>query len=127
MAQAVWPGMLERGFGRIINFASQVAYKGMAGLTHYCAAKAGLVGFSRALAAELKPANIRVTAICPGSVEGERIERVIAAGGRLGGYGGQEPLKRALLVAEGVPVSGSRVRELARVRWRTAAASLRRI
>jgi O-6-methylguanine DNA methyltransferase len=44
--------------------------------------------------------------------------RVIAAGGRLGGYGGQEPLKRALLVAEGVPVSGSRVRELARVRWR---------
>jgi NAD(P)-dependent dehydrogenase (short-subunit alcohol dehydrogenase family) len=35
----------------------------------YCAAKAGLVGFTRALAAELKPANIRVTAICPGSVD----------------------------------------------------------
>ena len=34
--------MLERGFGRIINFASQVAYKGMVGLTHYCAAKAGI-------------------------------------------------------------------------------------
>ena len=43
--------------------------------------------------------------------------RVIAAGGRLGGYGGNEGLKRALLVAEGVPVSGSRVRELDRVRW----------
>jgi O-6-methylguanine DNA methyltransferase len=44
--------------------------------------------------------------------------RVIAAGGRLGGYGaGSEVLKRALLVAEGVPVSGSRVRELDRVRW----------
>jgi len=43
--------------------------------------------------------------------------RVIAAGGRLGGYGGSEVLKRSLLVAEGVPVSGSRVRELDRVRW----------
>ena len=43
--------------------------------------------------------------------------RVIAAGGRLGGYGGSEVLKRALLVAEGVVVSGSRIRELARVRW----------
>ena len=43
--------------------------------------------------------------------------RVIAAGGRLGGYGGQEALKRALLQAEGVLLAGSRVRELARVRW----------
>jgi O-6-methylguanine DNA methyltransferase len=44
--------------------------------------------------------------------------RVIAAGGRLGGYGSRELLKRALLVAEGVLVAGSRVRELERVRWR---------
>jgi len=43
--------------------------------------------------------------------------RVIAAAGRLGGYGGSEALKRSLLVAEGVPVSGRRVRELERVRW----------
>ena len=40
--------------------------------------------------------------------------RVIAAGGRLGGYGGHEVLKRALLAAEGLVVSGSRVRDLAR-------------
>ncbi len=45
--------------------------------------------------------------------------RVIAAGGRLGGYGGSESLKRALLVAEGVLVTGSRVRDLTRVRWST--------
>ena len=44
--------------------------------------------------------------------------RVIAAGGRLGGYGGSEVLKRSLLVAEGIVVSGSRVRDLERVRWR---------
>jgi O-6-methylguanine DNA methyltransferase len=43
--------------------------------------------------------------------------RVIAAGGRVGGYGGNEVLKRALLTAEGVVVSGSRVRDLERVRW----------
>lgn len=44
--------------------------------------------------------------------------RVIAAGGRLGGYGGLEGLKRSLLVAEGVPVSGSRIQDLENVRWR---------
>ena len=43
--------------------------------------------------------------------------RVIAAGGRLGGYGGHEGMKRALLMAEGVTVVGGRVRELRRVRW----------
>jgi len=43
--------------------------------------------------------------------------RVIAAGGRLGGYGGREALKRALLVAEGVIVTGMRVRSLSRFRW----------
>jgi O-6-methylguanine DNA methyltransferase len=43
--------------------------------------------------------------------------RVIAAGGRLGGYGGNEVLKRSLLQAEGVVVGGARVRELDRVRW----------
>src|SRR5215472_13278484 len=45
--------------------------------------------------------------------------RVIAAGGRLGGYGGHELLKRALLTAEGVMVSRSRVLDLERVRWRS--------
>ncbi len=44
--------------------------------------------------------------------------RVIAAAGRLGGYGGCEALKRSLLVAEGVPVTGSRVRDLDRILWR---------
>src|SRR5438132_12651186 len=43
--------------------------------------------------------------------------RVIAAGGRLGGYGGRETLKRALLVAEGVVVAGMRVRSFGRFRW----------
>jgi O-6-methylguanine DNA methyltransferase len=44
--------------------------------------------------------------------------RVVAAGGRLGGYGGREAFKRALLVAEGLVVSGGRVRGFATARWR---------
>jgi len=51
--------------------------------------------------------------------------RVIAAGGRLGGYGGSETLKRSLLVAEGVIVAGGRVRELDRVRWAPQTGSTR--
>jgi len=43
--------------------------------------------------------------------------RVIAAGGRLGGYGGSEGLKRSLLLAEGIEVAGTRVLHLDRVRW----------
>ena len=50
--------------------------------------------------------------------------RVIAAGGRLGGYGGDEGLKRSLLVAEGISVVGSRVRDLQRIRWRAVAPGL---
>jgi O-6-methylguanine DNA methyltransferase len=46
--------------------------------------------------------------------------RVVAAGGRLGGYGGNEMLKRSLLIAEGIPLTGSRIRQLERIRWRPA-------
>jgi O-6-methylguanine DNA methyltransferase len=46
--------------------------------------------------------------------------RVIAAGGRLGGYGGSEMLKRSLLLAEGISVVGGRVRDLKRIRWQPA-------
>jgi O-6-methylguanine DNA methyltransferase len=43
--------------------------------------------------------------------------RVVAAAGRVGGYGGNEGLKRALLRAEGITVAGSRIRQFPRVRW----------
>jgi O-6-methylguanine DNA methyltransferase len=52
--------------------------------------------------------------------------RVIAAGGRLGGYGGSEFLKRSLLAAEGIVVAGARVRELDRVRWEAVPGRKRR-
>ncbi len=49
--------------------------------------------------------------------------RVVAAGGRLGGYGGQEMLKRALLMAEGIPFTGFRIRHLDTVRFSARAGS----
>ena len=52
--------------------------------------------------------------------------RVVAAGGQLGGYGGQEAMKRALLLAEGVRVVGRRIRGFAEVRWPGPAAWRRR-
>ncbi len=65
----LFPGMVERGYGRIINVASQLGYKGAPGLVHYCAAKAGVVGFTRALAYEGAPHNVLVNGIAPGPVE----------------------------------------------------------
>ncbi len=67
-AKAVWPGMVERRRGRIITTASQLAFKGGAGIVPYCMAKAALVGMTRALAREGAPKGILVNAIAPGPV-----------------------------------------------------------
>ncbi|QLC35371.1 3-oxoacyl-ACP reductase FabG (plasmid) [Halarchaeum sp. CBA1220] len=64
----VLPGMLERGSGTIVNVASQLGIKGGAELVHYSAAKAGVIGMTRALAREVSPA-VTVNAIAPGPVE----------------------------------------------------------
>ena len=63
------PQMRQRGHGRIINIASISGRQGTAGLVAYCAAKHGVVGFTRALAEETRDAGIQVNAICPGSVD----------------------------------------------------------
>lgn len=71
MTRAFFADMLERKFGRVINISSQLAYKGAPGLAHYCAAKAGVVGFTRALAYEGALHNVTVNAIAPGPVDTE--------------------------------------------------------
>jgi 3-oxoacyl-[acyl-carrier protein] reductase len=63
------PHMIEAGGGRIVNIASQLGQKGGAGLTHYSAAKAGVIGFTKALALEVSRHGVLVNAIAPGPIE----------------------------------------------------------
>jgi 3-oxoacyl-[acyl-carrier protein] reductase len=64
----VLPGMFERGTGNIITISSQLAYIGAEGLAHYSAAKAGILGFTRALAKEVIRHGVRVNCIAPGAI-----------------------------------------------------------
>ena len=68
MTKQVSAKMAERGWGRIINISSVNGLKGQAGQTNYSAAKAGVIGFTKALAAELAAKNVTVNAITPGYV-----------------------------------------------------------
>ncbi len=69
MTRPVINGMRERGFGRVINISSINGQKGQLGLTNYCSAKAGVIGFTRALALESARKGITVNAIAPGYIK----------------------------------------------------------
>ena len=69
MAQSVYPAMAARGRGCIINVASQRALKGAVNSSVYSAAKAAIIGFTRALAWEATPRGVRVNAIAPGPID----------------------------------------------------------
>jgi 3-oxoacyl-[acyl-carrier protein] reductase len=68
--------MRQRKWGRIINIASQLAIKGGVGLSHYSAAKAGVVGMSKALALESAADNVLVNCIAPGPIETPLVEGI---------------------------------------------------
>jgi 3-oxoacyl-[acyl-carrier protein] reductase len=74
VSRAFVADMQARGSGRIINVASISGRQGTAGLTAYCAAKHGVVGFTRALAEEVRPHGIAVNAVCPGSVDTDMLK-----------------------------------------------------
>src|SRR5689334_3503298 len=67
-------GFVRKGAGRIINMSSVAGLTGVAGQTNYCAAKAGIIGFTRALAKELAPFAVTVNCIAPGYIETELIQ-----------------------------------------------------
>ena len=88
-SQAVLPGMIERGAGRIVNVASIAGLRGVPYGTAYVAAKHALVGLTRALAEELAPKGITVNAVCPGYTDtdlvSDAVARIVAKTGRAAG------------------------------------------
>jgi 3-oxoacyl-[acyl-carrier protein] reductase len=71
--RAVLPKMVERRFGRIINIASQLGLIGASEMAHYSAAKAGVIGLTKALAREVAEFGITVNAVAPGPIETDNL------------------------------------------------------
>jgi acetoacetyl-CoA reductase len=76
MTRPVLDGMRERGWGRIVNISSINGQKGQIGQANYSAAKAGIIGFTRALAQENARKGITVNAICPGYTDTDMVAGV---------------------------------------------------
>ena len=75
-SRQVVPAMRRRGYGKIINIASDSALIGDVGQTEYAAAKMGVIGFTRSLARELAPFAVNVNAVCPGVTRTRALERL---------------------------------------------------
>ncbi len=76
MCRVVVAGMRERRYGRIVNISSVNGLSGQSGQTNYAAAKAGMLGFTRALALEGASRNITVNAVAPGYIETSMVQAV---------------------------------------------------
>ena len=76
MTQPVWGGMRDRSFGRVICISSINGQKGQMGQANYSAAKAGDIGFVKALAQEGAAKGITVNAICPGYIGTEMVKAI---------------------------------------------------
>jgi len=90
MTRQVIEGMRERSFGRIINISSINGQKGQIGQTNYSAAKAGMIGFTKALALENARKGVTVNCIAPGYIDTEMVQAV--------------PEKVLQSIIEGIPV-----------------------
>src|SRR5581483_12332860 len=74
------PRMVQNGNGAIISIASTAAFVGLPGRGPYCAAKAGILGFTRALAVEVAELGIRVNAVAPGFTRSEMLQQALDNG-----------------------------------------------
>ncbi len=68
LSKALLPGMIRRGYGRIVNISSMWGIVGASCEVHYSAAKAGLIGMTKALAKEVGPSGVTVNAVAPGVI-----------------------------------------------------------
>ncbi len=100
--QAVVPHMVEAKWGRIVNISSSSAQGGQPMMTHYVASKAGMIGFTKALALELGSKGITVNTIPPGFIDTPMLRRSDGAG-HLGPNGIEEAIKRTPVRRAGRP------------------------
>jgi NAD(P)-dependent dehydrogenase (short-subunit alcohol dehydrogenase family) len=95
--QAVLPDMIDAGWGRVVNISSSSAQSGQPYMVHYVTSKAGLIGFTKALALEVGPKGITVNTIPPGFIDTPML-RTSEERGVLGGtvehHAGQTPVRR---------------------------------
>jgi NAD(P)-dependent dehydrogenase (short-subunit alcohol dehydrogenase family) len=75
--QQVLPAMANAGEGRVVNIASTAGLKGYPKIAAYCAAKHGLIGFTRSLALEYAKSGVTINAVCPGYTETEMFDRAV--------------------------------------------------
>ncbi len=119
MCRTVIGKMRDRGFGRIVNVSSVNGQTGQIGQTNYAAAKAGILGFTKALALENAAKGITVNAICPGYVDTEmvraipeRVQEVIKGNIPVGRFGDPKEIchvVRFLVADDACFVTGSTV------------------
>jgi 3-oxoacyl-[acyl-carrier protein] reductase len=91
----VLPYMVKQSAGKIVNISSVTFFKGMQNLTHYVAAKGGVIGFTRSLAREMGPHNVHVNCITPGAIEVET-EKLVATPEQMAAIVAQQSLQRRL-------------------------------
>jgi NAD(P)-dependent dehydrogenase (short-subunit alcohol dehydrogenase family) len=96
--QAVLPDMIEAGWGRVVNISSSSAQSGQPYMVHYVTSKAGLIGFTKALALEVGPKGVTVNTIPPGFIDTPMLrasEERGVLGGTIEHHAGLTPVRRA--------------------------------
>jgi 3-hydroxybutyrate dehydrogenase len=102
LSKAVWPGMKERKFGRIINIASAHGLVASEFKSAYVASKHGIVGFTKTLGLEGAPFNITCNAICPGYVKTPLVEKQIADQAKAHNMSADDVVNKVMLYKQAV-------------------------
>jgi NAD(P)-dependent dehydrogenase (short-subunit alcohol dehydrogenase family) len=92
--RAVLPGMVERGHGRVVTVASVASHVGSAYIAPYTASKHAVLGFMRAVAAEVAGTDVTANSVCPAYVRSDMTDRTIAAVEARTGRDGEAALAR---------------------------------